>query len=101
MSLCNLKKEPKCAVLIVILIKERCKIDEQNNKQLEQIIADAIEPKLKESFNRGVMAGYDAAINVVYEHCKSMTSANKIKNYLKSKFDESENRVENMTNKTE
>ena len=101
MSLCNLKKEPKCAVLIAILIKEWCKIDEQNNKQLEQIIADTIEPKLKESFNRGIMAGYDAAINVVYEHCKSMTSANKIKKYLKSKFDESKNRVENMTNKTE
>ena len=47
------------------------------------------------------MAGYNAAINVVYEHCKSMTSANKIKKYLKSKVDESKNRVENMTNKTE
>jgi cell division protein ZapA (FtsZ GTPase activity inhibitor) len=47
------------------------------------------------------MAGYDAAINIVYEQCKSMTSANKIKKYLKSKFDESENRVENMTNKTD
>ena len=101
MSLCDLKKEPKCAVLIVILIKEWDKIDEQNNAQLERIIADAIEPKLKESFNRGIMAAYDAAINVVYEHCKSMTSANKIKKYLKSKFDESKNRVENMTNKTE
>ena len=42
------------------------------------------------------MAGYDAAINVVYEHCKCMTSANKIKKYLKSKFDESENRVNNL-----
>ena len=47
------------------------------------------------------MAGYDAAINVVYEQCKCMTSATKIKKYLKSKFDESKNRVENMTNKTE
>lgn len=60
-----------------------------------------IEPKLKESFNRGIMTGYDSAINIVYEHCKSMTSANKIKKYLKSKFDESKNRVENMTNKIE
>lgn len=42
------------------------------------------------------MAGYDAAINVIYEHCKSMTSANKIKKYLKSKFDESESRVNNL-----
>ena len=101
MSLCDLKKEPKCAVLIVILIKEWCKIDEQNNAHLEKIIADAIEPKLKESFNRRIIAGYNNAINVVYKHCKSMTSANKIKKYLKSKFDESKNRVENMTNKTE
>lgn len=47
------------------------------------------------------MAGYDVAIRIIYQHCKSMTSANKIKKYLKSKFDESKNRVENMTNKTE
>ena len=96
MSLCNLKKEPKCVALIVILVKEWYKIDEQNNEQLEQIIADAIEPKLKESFNRGIMAGYDAAINIVYEQCKCMTSANKIKKYLKSKLDESKNRVNNL-----
>lgn len=47
------------------------------------------------------MAGYDAAIRIIYQHCGTMTSANKIKKYLKSKFDESKNRVENMTNKTE
>ena len=45
------------------------------------------------------MAGYDATINVVYEHCKSMTSANKIKKYLKSKFDESKNRVNHLKEK--
>ena len=42
------------------------------------------------------MAGYDAAINIVYQHCSTMTSANKIKKYLKSKFDESESRVNNL-----
>ena len=42
------------------------------------------------------MAGYDAAIRIIYQHCKSMTSANKIKKYLKSKFDESKNRVNNL-----
>ncbi len=46
------------------------------------------------------MAGYDAAISIIYQHCATMTSANKIKKYLKSKFDESKNRVENL-NKTE
>lgn len=42
------------------------------------------------------MAGYDGAISIVYEHCKSMTSANKIKKYLKEKFDESKNRINNV-----
>ena len=42
------------------------------------------------------MAGYDAAINIVYEHCKSMTSANKTKKYLKGKVDESKNRVSDL-----
>lgn len=46
-----------------------------------------------------MMAGYDAAINIVYEQCKSMTSANKIKKYLKSKFDESKNRVNHLKEK--
>lgn len=42
------------------------------------------------------MAGYDAAINIIYQHCGAMTSANKIKKYLKGKFDESKNRINNM-----
>lgn len=42
------------------------------------------------------MAGYDAAIRIIYQHCATMTSANKIKKYLKSKFDESKNRVNNL-----
>lgn len=42
------------------------------------------------------MAGYDAAISIIYQHCSPMTSANKIKKYLKSKFDESKNRVNNL-----
>lgn len=42
------------------------------------------------------MAGYDAAIRIIYQHCKPMTSANKIKKYLKSKFDESKNRANNL-----
>lgn len=72
-------------------------MNEQNEKTIEQIVAEVIEPKLKESFNRGVMAGYDGAISIVYEYCKSMTSANKIKKYLQGKIDESKNRVENMS----
>lgn len=42
------------------------------------------------------MAGYEAAISIIYQHCGTMTSANKIKKYLKSKFDESKNRVSNL-----
>lgn len=72
-------------------------MNEQNEKTIEQIVAEVIELKLKESFNRGVMAGYDGAISIIYEHCKSMTSANKIKKYLQGKMDESKNRVENMS----
>lgn len=42
------------------------------------------------------MAGYDAAISIIYQHCATMTSANKIKKYLKGKLDESKNRVNNL-----
>ena len=67
-----------------------------DEEKIKEIVEEAIKDKLKEQFNLGMIAGWDAAIRIIYQHCGTMTSANKIKKYLKSKLDESKNRVNNL-----
>jgi len=67
----------------------------QSTEELDvtTIVAEAIEPKLKEQFIIGIKAGWEACIVTIYEHCKSMTSAKKIKQYLSEKCIESKTRL--------
>lgn len=68
-------------------------MDEQ---KIQDAVADAIEPRLKEQFLIGTMAGWDACLRTIYDHCKSMTSAKKMNKYLQSKVAESKSRIENL-----
>lgn len=67
-----------------------------DEKQMQDVVAEVIEPRLKEQFITGTMAGWDACLMTIYEHCKSMTSAKKINKYLQSKITESKSRIENL-----
>ena len=55
---------------------------EMNEQQIKEIVQKAIEEKLHDSFNNGIMAGWDAAWITVYDNVKNMTSAKKIKEYI-------------------
>lgn len=72
---------------------------EANEQQIKEIVQKAIEEKLHESFNNGIMAGWDAAWITVYDNVKNMTSAKKIKEYIELKMDENKNRVKNKVDK--
>lgn len=65
-------------------------------KTMQDVVAEVIEPRLKEQFIHGTIVGWDACLTTIYEHCKSMTNANKIKEYLQSKIAESKSRTENL-----
>ena len=51
--------------------------------KLKEIIATAIEPKLKEQFTLGLMAGWSACAESLYKQASTMTSAKDIKSMLK------------------
>ena len=68
-------------------------------QQIKEIVQKAIEEKLHDSFNNGIMAGWDAAWITVYDNVKNMTSAKKIKEYIELKMDENKNRVKNKVDK--
>ena len=72
---------------------------EMKEQQIKEIVQKAIEEKLHESFNNGIMAGWDAAWITVYDNVKNMTSAKKIKEYIELKMDENKNRVKNKVDK--
>ena len=72
---------------------------EMNEQQIKEIVQKAIEEKLHDSFNNGIMAGWEAAWITVYDNVKNMTSAKKIKEYIELKMDENKNRVKNKVGK--
>lgn len=61
---------------------------DKEQKELQEKIKSAIEPKLKEQFIIGMKAGYDAAMLQIYRSTKDMTSAKAIRRYIKQKVDE-------------
>lgn len=64
-------------------------MDEQN---LEKMIADAIEPKLRIEFMKGVKAGWLGALLSFKERTKELHNANKIKKELNAMIAESKDR---------
>ena len=72
---------------------------EAEERQIKEIVQKAIEEKLHDSFNNGIMAGWDAAWITVYDNVKNMTSAKKIKEYIEFKMDENKNRIKNKVGK--
>ena len=66
---------------------------EMNEQQIKEIVQKAIEENLHDSFNNGIMAGWDAAWITVHDNVKNITSAKKIKEYIELKMDENKNRV--------
>lgn len=57
------------------------------NEDLKNIVSQAIEPRLKEQFINGVMAGWTACAQSLYKQISSLTSAKEIKKIIKKEAD--------------
>ena len=67
-----------------------------SDDKLKEIIAESIEGKLKEHFNRGLMTGWDACIYEISKQIAPLTSAKAIKDLIKAKVGEADNRMDRM-----
>lgn len=67
-----------------------------SDDKLREIIAESIEEKLKEHFNRGLMTGRDACIYEISKQIASLTSAKAIKDLIKAKVGDADNRMKKM-----
>ena len=56
-----------------------------DEKNVKQIVKEAIEPKLQEQFVNGLIGGFKAGCASCYAEVKNMTSAKKIIKKLKEK----------------
>lgn len=60
-------------------------IELAEQKDLEKVVKDAIEPRLQEQFYNGLVGGFKAGCAACYNEVKDMTSARKIIKTLKAK----------------
>lgn len=60
---------------------------DEKDKEFEESIREKIEAICKQQFMMGLMAGHQAAWEIAVEQTKDMTSAKKIKKFLKDKLD--------------
>ena len=63
-----------------------------SDDKLKEIIAESIEEKLKEHFNRGLMTGWDACIYEISKQIAPLTSAKAIREVIKRKAAEANSR---------
>lgn len=60
---------------------------DEKDKEFEESIREKIEVVCKQQFMLGLMAGHQSAWEIAVEQTKDMTSAKKIKKFLKDKLD--------------
>ena len=63
-----------------------------NLEEFKKSISDRLTEDFKENFNKGLIAGFNAGITVSYEAIKNETSAKKIKEILRNKVKETEDK---------
>lgn len=56
-----------------------------DEKELDNVVKDAIEPRLQDQFYNGLIGGFKAGCAACYNEVKDMTSARKIIKTLKAK----------------
>lgn len=60
---------------------------EEKDKEFEKELREKIEAICKKQFMRGMLAGNRAAMEIMWQQSKDMTSAKKIKKLIKDKLD--------------
>lgn len=59
----------------------------EDSKTLEDIVREAIEPKMTDAFYRGMIVGAHAGMKMAWGRIRNCTSAKEIKRILKSEAD--------------
>lgn len=67
---------------------------DEKDKEFEKSIREKIEAIAKKQFTLGMLAGNRAAMEIMWQQCKDMTSAKKIKKLIKDKLDTANKAVE-------
>ena len=67
---------------------------DEKDKEFEQPIREKIETICKKQFMLGMLAGNRAAMEIMWQQSKDMTSAKKIKKLIKDKLDTANKAVE-------
>ena len=62
----------------------------KENKTMEDIIREAIEPKLTDAFYRGMIAGAHTGMKMAWGKIRNCTSAKEIKRILKTEADKAD-----------
>lgn len=64
------------------------------NEEFDKILENKLKENYNDFFNLGLMNGWDVCCKTLYNVCKTMTSAKKIKEFLKEKSEEADKRIE-------
>ena len=67
---------------------------DEKDKEFEKELREKIEAILKKQFMLGMLAGNRAAMEIMWQQSKDMTSAKKIKKLIKDKLDTATKAVE-------
>lgn len=67
---------------------------DEKDKEFEKELRERIETLCKKQFMLGMLAGNRAAMEIVWQQSKDMTSAKKIKELIKNKLDTANKAVE-------
>ena len=59
-----------------------------DEEKIKEIVEEAIKDKLKEQFNLGMMAGWDACLVSIREQIKSLRATNKIQTLIEKKIEQ-------------
>ena len=67
-----------------------------SDNELHDVLKAELEPKFQSYFNQGLMTGWDACIYEISKQIAPLTSAKAIKDLIKAKVGEADNRMDRM-----
>lgn len=66
------------------------------NEDFNKVLEDKLKMEFERHFNRGLMTGWDACIYEISKQIAPLTSAKAIKDLIKAKIGEADNRMDRM-----
>ena len=63
-----------------------------DEEKFKEVLTEEIKKRLDEQFMRGLVGGFNAACESIYNQCKNLTSAKAIKEVLRKEYEEATKR---------